>query len=307
MVTRPAWVAGVRACADRAAVARREQTCAIGSRGAGARRRSIGTWLARHAGVKLSALALALTAGALTMGAAPMAAPHPHDGAGLDARAAARNAGTATDAELAAAANTESAIEQEMRTLPWLRNFAASAEAAEAKSGVVTRMAKWRDPDPSCSASAYGGLEITADVAGAPSDEKVLASFTQGVLVLDAQGELLASATAPACQGSADELEAIAAGDAHIDRPVIALAVTVGGHREASTWLVLYRVVGGVVAPAFAGVVEERVGDQRRIGEVTLLPGALLYRAPSGTQRLWVYSAERQRYVELALVVPPDA
>jgi hypothetical protein len=186
-----------------------------------------------------------------------------------------------------------------------LHNFAVSAETAEAKSGVVTRMAKWRDPDPSCSASAYGGLEIAANV-GAGGTQIVLASFTQGVLVLDAEDELIASATAPACQGSADEIDAIAAGDAHIDQPVIALAVTVGGHREASTWLVLYRVVGGVIAPAFAGVVEERVGDRRRTGEVTLLPGALLYRAPSGTQRLWVYSAERQRYVELALVVPPE-
>jgi hypothetical protein len=38
-----------------------------------------------------------------------------------------------------------------------------------------------------------------------------------------------------------------------------------------------------------------------------LLPGALLYRAPSGTQTMWVYNAEQQRYVELALVVPPPA
>lgn len=167
-------------------------------------------------------------------------------------------------------------------------------------------MATWRDPDPDCSAASYGGLEITANVTGGRGPQTVLASFTQGVVVLDGQGELLASATAPACQGSADELVAIAAGDAHIDHPVIALAVTVGGHREASTWLVLYRVVGGAVAPAFAGVVEERIGEQRRTGDVTLLPGALLYRAPSGTQRLWVYTAERQRYAELALVVPPQ-
>ena len=168
-------------------------------------------------------------------------------------------------------------------------------------------MAAWREPDSSCSASAYGGLAIAADIAGAPSSETVLASFTQGVLVLDAKGDLIASATAPACQGSADEIEAIAAGDAYIDRPVIALAVTVGGHRESATWLVLYRVVGGVVAPAFSAVVEEHVGSQRRVGAVTLLPGALLYRAPSGSQRLWVYSTEQQRYVELALVVPPEA
>lgn len=243
------------------------------------------------------------------MGVGPMAATRPRNSAGLNARADTKNTGNETDTESAGeayAANPDPAFEQGSRTLPWLHNFDATAETTDARPGVMARMAKWRDPDPSCSASAYGGLEITADVASAPSTEIVLASFTQGVLVLDAEGTLIASATAPACQGSADEIEAIAAGDAHIDRPVIAMAVTVGGHRESSTWLVLYRVVGGVVAPAFAGVVEERVGSQRRVGEVALLPGALLYRAPSGTQRLWVYSAERQRYVELALVVPPE-
>ena len=48
-----------------------------------------------------------------------------------------------------------------------------------------------------------------------------------------------------------------------------------------------------------------RTSIGRWVGEVTLLPGALLYRTPSGEQRLWVYSAEQQGYVELALVVPP--
>jgi hypothetical protein len=147
-------------------------------------------------------------------------------------------------------------------------------------------------------------LAIMADVAGGRGAEEVLASFTQGVLVLDANGKLMASATAPKCQGSADEIEAIAAGDAHIDGPVIAMAVTTGGHREAATWLVLYRVIGGVVEPVFSGAVEEYVGDQTRIGAVTLLPGALLYLAPSGAETLWTYSAEQGRYTELVLVAP---
>lgn len=188
--------------------------------------------------------------------------------------------------------------------LPWLHNFAATAESRATSSVVVERMAQWRTPDASCSASAYGGLAIMADVAGGRGAEEVLASFTQGVLVLDANGKLLASATAPKCQGSADEIEAIAAGDAHIDGPVIALAVTTGGHREAATWLVLYRVIGGVVEPVFSGAVEEYVGDQTRIGAVTLLPGALLYLAPSGAETLWTYSAEQGRYTQLVLVAP---
>lgn len=188
--------------------------------------------------------------------------------------------------------------------LPWLHNFVATAESRAASSAVVERMAQWRAPDARCSAAAYGGLEIVADVAGGRGAEEVLASFTQGVLVLDASGKLLASAAAPACQGSADEIEAIAAGDAHIDGPVIALAVTTGGHREATTWLVLYRVIGGVAEPVFSAAVEEAVGDETRIGAVTLLPGALVYRAPSGEERMWTYSAEQGRYTELMFATP---
>jgi hypothetical protein len=237
--------------------------------------------------VKLSAapLALAVSAGALAaMGARPVAAP-------------------------AAAADAPSP--EERSALPWLHGFASRAETAEpvpeAVPDVAGRMARWREADASCSAAAYGGLSISADVAEPRGAEEVLASFTQGVLVLDARGQLIASATALPCQGSADQVEAIAAGDAHIDRPVIALAVTTGGHRESATWLVLYGVAGGVLAPLFQGVVEDHRGDRTRTGAVTLLPGALLYRTPSGTQTMWVYSADQQRYTELALVVAPQA
>lgn len=193
------------------------------------------------------------------------------------------------------------------RALPWLRNFAVTAESAVATPMVVERMTQWRAPDASCSAAGYGGLAIRADVAGGRGSEEILASFTQGVLVLDAAGKLLASATAPECQGSADELVAIAVGDAQIDGPVIALALTTGGHRASTTWLVLYRVIGGVVAPVFSGAVEERLGDQVRSGEVTLLPGALVYQAASGKRTLWSYSAEQGRYGEVTLDVPAGA
>jgi hypothetical protein len=189
--------------------------------------------------------------------------------------------------------------------LPWLRNFAATGVSTTATPRVVERMAEWRALDESCSVAAYGGLSITADIGGGRGEEEVLASFTQGVLVVDAAGKLLASATGLECQGSADDVVAIAAGDAHIDGPVIALAVTTGGHRASTTWLVLYRVIGGVVAPVFSGAVEDHVEGRTRSGEVTLLPGALEYRAPSGKRTLWTYSAERGRYDELALEVPP--
>ncbi|HEX2691355.1 MAG TPA: hypothetical protein VHN14_32300 [Kofleriaceae bacterium] len=181
--------------------------------------------------------------------------------------------------------------------LPWLHNFAPTAKTSDLTPSVTNRMAEWRAPDLSCSAATYGGLAITAEVAPAPGAERVLASFTQGILVLDTKGELIASTMPFGCAGSADELVGLAAGDAYIDRPVIALAVTTGGHRESATWLVLSRVEGSVVAPVFAGIVEHRAGDRTRAGDVTLLPGALVYRTPSGMRTLWTYDAAQHRYV----------
>jgi len=253
--------------------------------------------------MKLTALPLGvmMTAGALAaFGVGWLTAPLGSHGA-REARAAPVGAPKTTDEAEKLEAGPAS------EALPWLHNFAVQAESTRARSDVVDRMSRWRAPDASCSAVAYGGFAITANVADAAGDEEVLASYTQGVLVLDAGGKLIASATAPGCNGSADEIEAIAAGDAHVDRPVIAMAVTTGGHRESATWLVLYRVVGGLVTPAFSGVVEDHVGPRTRIGAVTLLPGALLYQAPTGMQTLWVYSAEQQRYIETARVTPPAA
>jgi hypothetical protein len=190
----------------------------------------------------------------------------------------------------------------EPRALPWLHSFAPAAETAEPVPQVVAQMATWREPDPACAAWAYGGLSIQADVAAEPGAETVLVSFTQGVLVLDARGQLIASAMPTPCEGSADEVVALAAGNAHLDRPVIALAVTTGGHNTSTTWLTLFRVSDGQAAPIFTGAVEDHVGDRTRVGDVTLLPGALLYLAPSGVRGLWIYDAERQRYVEQVVV-----
>jgi len=191
------------------------------------------------------------------------------------------------------------------RVLPWLHPFAPAAETSEATPSVTARMAAWRAADPSCSATAYGGFAVTAQITAAPAGpETVLASFTQGVLVLDAKARLIASAMPLACAGSADELVGLAVGDAQIGEPVIALAVTTGGHREAATWLVLYRVADGVVAPIFAGIVEDFTRDQSRLGDVTLLRGALVYRAPSGVRTLWTYEATQHRYVEVGIGGP---
>jgi hypothetical protein len=51
------------------------------------------------------------------------------------------------------------------------------------------------------------------------------------------------------------------------------------------------------VVSIFEAVVEERDGDEVRVGEVMLQRGALTYRAPSGGSAVWRYDAEQGRYV----------
>lgn len=185
-----------------------------------------------------------------------------------------------------------------LAALPWLTGFSPTAVADRASPDVVDALAPWRAVAPGCVDGAYGGLELDADVAAAPGTESVLASFSQGIAVLDASGRLIAHAPGFPCAGSADELLAIAAGDAWIGEPVIALAATTGGHAASLTWLTLYRVgEGGALVPAFTGVVEDHEGPRTRTGAVIVVPGGLIYDAPSGAASAWSYDREAGRYV----------
>ncbi|HEX5061925.1 MAG TPA: hypothetical protein VFV99_21300 [Kofleriaceae bacterium] len=185
--------------------------------------------------------------------------------------------------------------------LPWLQGFfAPTSETEQGSRDVLAELAEWHEPVDDCSASAYGGLEMRADVSASEGQERVLASYTQGVFVFDRDQHLLAQAPAFACAGSSDELVAMAAGDASIGTPVIALAATTGGRATNVTWLTLYRVAGsGELQPVFNGEVERHDGDTARTGVVTLIPGGLIYRDTRGSIGLWLYSTELGRYVEL--------
>lgn len=187
-----------------------------------------------------------------------------------------------------------------LAALPWLSGFDATAVADRPSPEVTDALAAWHEIDPACVDAVYGGLELDADLAPAPGTETVLASFSQGVAVLDRDGRLVARAPGFACAGSADELVAVAAGDAWIGHPVIALAATTGGHAESLTWLSLYRVAGGELVPVFTGVVEEHDGRRTRTGAVLVAPGGLIYQAPAGDTSVWSYDPARGRYVELA-------
>ncbi|HEY5944773.1 MAG TPA: hypothetical protein VIV40_04750 [Kofleriaceae bacterium] len=190
----------------------------------------------------------------------------------------------------------------QLAALPWLQGFFAPQAVTENGSrDVMAELAEWRAPVEDCVASTYGGLSLRADVSpAAEGDEQILASYTQGVFVLDRNRHLLAQAQPFECQGSADDLVALAAGDASIGTPVVALAATTGGRAESVTWLTLYRVSnGGELQPIFVGEVERHAGDTARTGIITLIPGGLVFRDTRGSVGLWLYDQELGRYVEL--------
>lgn len=188
-----------------------------------------------------------------------------------------------------------------LAALPWLQGFfAPQGETEQGSRDVLPQLAEWRDPSEDCVASAYGGLSLHADVSEQEGTELVLASYTQGVFVFDDNRHLLAQAQGIPCEGSADELVGLAAGDAAIGTPVVVLAATAGGRTESVTWLTMYRVGdGGELQPIFNGEVERHEGESTRTGVITLVPGGLVYRDPQGTVSMWLYDEELGRYVEL--------
>jgi hypothetical protein len=190
----------------------------------------------------------------------------------------------------------------QVATLPWLQGFFLPQGVTEQGSrDVLAEVAEWRAPEEDCVASAYGGLTLRADVTPASDgDEQIIASYTQGIFVLDGTRHLIAQAPAFTCEGSADELVALAAGDAGIRTPVVALAATQGGRNENVTWLMLYRVAAsGELQPVFAGEVERHEAGTTRTGIVTLVPGGLVYRDTRGSLGMWLYDSGLGRYVEL--------
>ena len=175
--------------------------------------------------------------------------------------------------------------------LPWLQGFQPQSVADHPSRAVTQELSEYRPADEDCPATAYGGLSIDTGKG------RVLASFSQGVFVLDESRHLVAQAPGFDCNGSADELVALAQGDAWVGTPLVALAVTTGGHAESATWLSLYRVTdGGALEPVFTGTVERHEGRRTTTGVVTIVPGGLIYRAPEGGTSVWIYDGKR--YVE---------
>lgn len=179
-------------------------------------------------------------------------------------------------------------------SLPWVRGFAPSASSDTETTAVSDRMADV----VGTADDGYGGLQVTADVAPDEGSETVLASFGQGIAVLDRSGHVIAKRRGFDATGSGDDLVAIAAGDAGIGQPVIALAVQRGGHRLSEISIIVYRVGGeGQLDQLFEGAIEEHDGDAITTGALTFLPDTLLYRAPHATRATtWTFDPTVGRY-----------
>jgi hypothetical protein len=150
--------------------------------------------------------------------------------------------------------------------LPWVSGFRASAIAAES-----TRV---RAPDGSVViASAHGGLVLADD-----------------------RGRVIARTGALPFEGSADDVVALAVGDAQLGAPVVLVAVQRGGHRISTVSLEAFRITGARLERVFAAPIELHDGNATATGAIAFDDGGLVYRAPSGRATTWRYDPVSGRY-----------
>jgi hypothetical protein len=178
--------------------------------------------------------------------------------------------------------------------VPSLHGVVVISASDHATPAVIDRIAEWVPARADCVANAYGGIELSADVATAPGTETILASFSQGVIVLAADGHRIATAPGFDCMGSQDDLVAVEVVRTTLDRPLIAVVATQGGRRENATWLELFAVgASDRLDRLFVG----------ELGDVTLMPGGLVYRHPTEGVSMWRYDA-RLGYVRWRTLKP---
>lgn len=183
--------------------------------------------------------------------------------------------------------------------MPWLYGIdnAVSSTTAPVRSPADA-------PEGDCGAAASRSIELVADIAPARGTETIVASYSGGIAVFDREDRLLLETSGYSCEGSLDELEVIAIGDAH-GRRVLAIAATTGGHRETITWLSLFRT-GTTLEPTFTAVVEKRVDRRVERGWVYMLPDGLVYKRPGGDPRLWTLDPGTQMYIPPLPELPHD-
>jgi hypothetical protein len=173
--------------------------------------------------------------------------------------------------------------------MPWIGGLATTASgdietpaAAERLRGAV----HVRDD------LGYGAIALPTSFG------TILASAHQGVAVVDANDHLIARAPGFDVEGSADDLVAVAVGDAQLDKPVIVVAITRGGHRASTTSILVYQLGEHARLDQLLAVpIEEHDGDQTFAGSLTFVAQAVLYRSPHGGLEPWAFDASARRYV----------
>lgn len=182
-------------------------------------------------------------------------------------------------------------------SLPWIHGLSAATVRDTPTSQAAQRIANLL---ASSTQDDYGALELQSDVTGDSRAETILASYSLGIVVSDAAGRVLTRVPGFAAEGSADELLAIASGNAQLGVPVVLAAVQTGGHRETTISLAIYGMIGGAtLRQVFFAPIEIHEGDRTAAGSLTFVPAGLLYRAPDAQfTKLWTYDVRSGRYLE---------
>lgn len=181
---------------------------------------------------------------------------------------------------------------------PWPRGMSGLVTTDEASASATESLHEWLPiEDDSCNTAAYHAVELVADVAPSAGAETILASYANGIVVLDREGQLLASTTGYRCDGSIDEVESLAVGRVFGEPTIVVIART-GGRREYATFAGLFRVGDGKrLDPVFTATIEEHAGEDVRRGVIYMLPNGLVYRLPDGRYAFYVFDPVGRVYV----------
>lgn len=182
--------------------------------------------------------------------------------------------------------------------LPWLYGMSDLVASDQVTAAATRRLDGWvTEESPGCGGAADHAIQLVADVAPAPGVEAILASYARGVLVLDREGDALAFSPGYLCEGSADQLELVAAGRA-FGVPTIIVVGVYGGHRAHVTFASLFRIGHDRrLDPVFTAVIAYPDDDGVRRGAIHMLPDALIYQSPDGRRALHVFDPVARAYL----------
>jgi hypothetical protein len=190
-------------------------------------------------------------------------------------------------------------------TLPWLHGL-DGLRLGQVRSGSA-------EPPDGCGVGSTVTWELRANLAASDARQTITASFLGGVEIRDHRGRVLEHLPGSACEGTSDEVVALAA--ARLDgAPVIVVATVRGGRREAETEVSLYRPGPAHALDAiFVGTVERWEADSHVEGAVWLRGDRLFYQPPEGGVYAFTFDPIGRTYVpngrvDRAVVphVPPD-